>query len=261
VTTAVLLGTVLLVSVPDVHAQADGRGARGSPDKMLGFGQYPWTRPGYRGYSEPPRTPPPSATVTTPQRYTIRVTVLPVKNEDDPNAALIMAHLPEDASIWFQDAPTQQTGTLRHFRTPPLSPSKEYVYTTRVQWHEGGKWVSQIHAFPVRAGDVHCIDVVPSDSPDVQHDVTANLAKLAPDDRRAAESQRFCAVQNGIRLGSMGEPFKVTLKGQAVFLCCEGCADKARSETDATLERVKNLQAKNATPPSPAKARENGGRP
>jgi uncharacterized protein (TIGR03000 family) len=238
--TVVSLATAFLVSVPHVYAQADGRGARGYADKM------PWAQPGYRSYSETRRTPPPAAIVTTPQRYTIRVTVLPVKNEDDSNVALIMAHLPEDASIWFQDGPTQQTGTLRHFWTPPLTPGKEYAYTTRVQWHEGGKWVSQIHTFPIRAGDVHCIDIVPTDSPEVQHDAVANLAKLAPEDRKAAESQHFCAVQTGIRLGSMGEPFKVTLKGQAVFLCCAGCAEKARANAEKTLEAAQALKAKNA---------------
>jgi uncharacterized protein (TIGR03000 family) len=245
---AVLFASAFLLAVPGLRAQGDGRGSRPS-DK---FGQYPWTSPSYRGYSEPPQhTPPPSAPVATPLRYTIRVTVLPRKNEDDPNAALIMAHLPEDGSIWFQGAPTRQTGTVRHFRTPPLTPGKEYVYTTRVLWHEDGKWVSQMHAFPVHAGDVHCIDVVPTNAPDVQRDVATNLAKLAPEDRKAAEAQRFCAVQEGIRLGSMGVPVKVAVKGQPVFLCCEGRADKARDDADQTLERVKKLKAKNAGEPSP----------
>jgi uncharacterized protein (TIGR03000 family) len=257
---AVLFAVAFLLAVPAVRAQADGRGSR-SPDKMLGFGQYPWGRPGYRGYNEPSRTPPPSATAATPQRYTLRVTVLHVQNEDDSNAALIMAHLPEDASIWFEDTATQQTGTLRHFRTPPLTPGKEYAYTVRVQWYEGGKWVSQVHNFSVRAGDVHCIDVVPTESPTVQQDVTANLAKLEPDDRKAAEAQRFCAVQEGIRLGSMGVPFKVTVKGEPVFLCCEGCSDKARNKPEKTLEQVKRLKAKNATASSPHAAHDDSGQP
>ena len=136
-------------------------------------------------------------------------------------------------------------------RDAPLSPGKEYVYTTRVQWHEGGKWVSQVHGFTVRAGDVHCIDVVPADAPDVQRDVAANLAKLAPDDRKVAEAQRFCAVQEGIRLGSMGVPVKLELKGEAVFLCCEGCTDKARGDAEQMLRRVQALKAKNAGGPSP----------
>jgi uncharacterized protein (TIGR03000 family) len=239
---AVLSVAACLLTMIGAQAQ-DGRGARPSAP--------PWYAPGYRGYHESPATTPRSGLVTTPQRYTLRVTALAMKDEDDPNAALIMAHLPEDASIWFQGAPTQQTGTLRHFRTPQLSPSKEYVYTTRVQWHEGGKWVTQIHTFPVRAGDVHCIDIVPTDSPDVQQDVAANLAKLDPQDRTGAEAQRFCAVQEGIRLGSMGVPFKVVVNSETVFVCCDGCADKARTNADKTLEQVKKLKAKYAAATAP----------
>jgi uncharacterized protein (TIGR03000 family) len=241
-----LVIAICLLAVPGLLAQ-DGRGYR-IPEK---FSQPPWLNSGYRGYNEPPRTPPPSASVTTPQRYTLRVTVLSVKNEEDPNAALMMAHLPEDALIWFQDTPTRQTGSLRHFLSPALTPGRKYIYTVRVQWHEGGKWVSQVHSFPIRAGEMHCIDIVPADSAAVHQDVAANLAKLDPQDRKAAEEQRFCAIQEGIRLGSMGAPFKVTLQGQPVFLCCEGCAEKARSSPQLTLERVKNLKAKNAATDSP----------
>jgi uncharacterized protein (TIGR03000 family) len=237
-----LFVTVCLLAAPSALAQ-DGRGSRPSAP--------PWYAPGYRGYNEPQRTPPPSDTVATPQRYTLRVTILPGRNEEDPNAALIMAHLPEDASIWFQGAPTQQTGTLRQFRSPPLTPGKEYAYTTRLQWHEGGKWVSQLHTFAVHPGDVHCVDIVPADSPDVQTEATTNLAKLAPEDCKEAEAQQFCAVQNGIRLGSMGLPYKATVNGETVFLCCEGCADKARADPAKTLDAAKGLRAKSAATPAP----------
>jgi uncharacterized protein (TIGR03000 family) len=179
------------------------------------------------------------------------VTVLPQKNADDPKAALVMAHLPEDASIWFQDEQTRQQGTLRNFTSPPLTPGKEYTQSVRVQWHEAGQWVSQVHNVTVRAGDMYCLDVVPTDSPTVLQEVAANLANLAPEDRKAAESQRFCAVQPGIRLGSMGVPVKVIVKGQPVLLCCAGCADKARNNPEQTLESIGKLKSKTATAPQP----------
>jgi uncharacterized protein (TIGR03000 family) len=172
------------------------------------------------------------------------VTVLPQKNADNASVATMLAHLPEDALIWFQGDPTKQTGTLRRFESPPLLPGVEYTYTVRVQWHENGIWVSQVHSFPIHAGDIHCIDVVPTESPAVGNSVAANLAKLSPEDRKAAEAQRFCAVQDGIRLGAMGVPVKVTVKGETVFLCCEGCADKAKDKAEQTLEKVKVLKAK-----------------
>jgi uncharacterized protein (TIGR03000 family) len=179
------------------------------------------------------------------------VTVLPPKSGDYPDAALVVAHLPEDARIWFQDQPTKQTGTLRQFVSPPLTPGKRYTYTVRVQWPEDGRWVSQAHSFPVRAGDVHCIDVIPAESRAVENAVAENLAKLGPDDRKAAQAQRFCAVQEGVRLGSMGVPVKVTVRGQPVYLCCEGCEDKAKANPDRTLEKVKKLKVKKAGPAAP----------
>jgi uncharacterized protein (TIGR03000 family) len=172
--------------------------------------------------------------------------VLPRKNEEAPDAALVVAHLPEDARIWFEEEPTKQTGTLRQFVSPPLTAGKSYTYTVRVEWPEDGQWVSQAHSFPVHAGDVHCIDIIPTESRAVEKVVAENLAKLAPDDRKVAQAQRFCAVQEGIRLGSMGVPVKVTVKGQAVYLCCEGCEGKAKADPDRTLEKVKKSKAKKA---------------
>jgi uncharacterized protein (TIGR03000 family) len=172
--------------------------------------------------------------------------MLPQKSEEAPNSALMVAHLPEDARIWFEEAPTQQRGTLRQYFSPPLTPGKTYTYTVRVEWPEEGQWVSQVHSFPVHAGDIHCIDVIPSESRAVEKAVAENLAKLDPEDGKAAEAQKFCAVQEGIRLGAMGVPVKVTVKGQPVFLCCKGCVDRAQTNPDQTLEKVKKLKAKNA---------------
>ena len=77
-------------------------------------------------------------------------------------------------------------------------------------------------------------------------EIQANLAKLDPTDRKLAEAQRYCAVQKDERLGSMGEPFKIMVKDQPVFLCCGGCAKKAKADPDKTLAQVKELKAKTA---------------
>jgi uncharacterized protein (TIGR03000 family) len=243
---AVLFVVAFFLVAPKVQAQ-DARGHRST--------EWPWNLRGYQGIvppSKPPAAPPPPPrTAPSPQRYTIHVTVLPPKNEAAPDTALVVAHLPEDARIWFEDEPTKQTGTLRQFVSPPLTPGKSYTYRVRVQWFEDGQWVSQAHSFPVHAGDVHCIDVIPAESRAVEQAVAENLAKLAPDDRKAAQAQRFCAVQEGIWLGSMGVPVKVTVKGQAVFLCCKGCEDKAKADPDRALEKVKKSKAKQAGSSSP----------
>jgi Cu(I)/Ag(I) efflux system membrane fusion protein len=82
-------------------------------------------------------------------------------------------------------------------------------------------------------------------------DVKAALAKLSLEDRRLAEAQGFCAVQEDSRLGSMGVPVKITLKGQPVFLCCKGCVAEARAHPDQALARVEKLKAKAKEKSSP----------
>jgi uncharacterized protein (TIGR03000 family) len=175
-----------------------------------------------------PRSPESAPQPTTPHNYAVRVTLLPHKMlEEGPNAALIVAHVPEDAQIWFEGEPTVQKGDLRLFTSPPLTPGKDYTYTVRIRWAEDGRQVSQTGLVPVHAGEVHC-----------------NLARLSNEDRKLALGQKFCAVQEGIRLGSMGTPVKLTLKGQPVFLCCGACAKTAESNPDKTLEKVKSILAR-----------------
>jgi hypothetical protein len=77
--------------------------------------------------------------------------------------------------------------------------------------------------------------------------IAANMAKLSDEDRKAAEAQKFCAVENGNRLGgSMGVPYKVMIEGQPVFLCCDGCEEEALKDKQATLAKVAKLKQENA---------------
>ena len=76
--------------------------------------------------------------------------------------------------------------------------------------------------------------------------VQAALAKLDAADRKLAEAQRFCAVDNEERLGAMGTPFKLMVSGQPVFLCCKGCSKDALANPEKTLARVKELKEKTA---------------
>jgi hypothetical protein len=75
--------------------------------------------------------------------------------------------------------------------------------------------------------------------------VSAVLAKLSPEDRQLAESQRFCAVMSRERLGRMGTPIKLDIKGQAVFVCCKGCKPKALKNPDVTLAKVAEMKSHN----------------
>jgi RND family efflux transporter MFP subunit len=74
------------------------------------------------------------------------------------------------------------------------------------------------------------------DDPDAK--IVASMTALAPADRATAEIQRFCPVLTTSRLGSMGPPVKVSVDGQTVFLCCEGCKDQALAKPAETLAQV-----------------------
>ncbi|HVX14230.1 MAG TPA: efflux RND transporter periplasmic adaptor subunit [Pirellulales bacterium] len=75
--------------------------------------------------------------------------------------------------------------------------------------------------------------------------IKAALAKLSREDRKLAEAQRFCAVEEENLLGSMGTPVKLVIEGQPVFLCCEGCEDAAKTDPKKTVAKVKELTGAN----------------
>jgi len=76
--------------------------------------------------------------------------------------------------------------------------------------------------------------------------VRAERAKLGAGDRALVDAQEWCAVQSSERLGSMGPPVKLDLKGEAVFLCCAGCERRALADPDQTLAKLQALREKAA---------------
>jgi hypothetical protein len=79
-------------------------------------------------------------------------------------------------------------------------------------------------------------------SSEANAEIMAAMAELSAEDRLAAEAQKFCAVEQESRLGSMGTPFKVMVEGRPVFLCCEGCKEAALRDPQATLAAVSKLK-------------------
>jgi hypothetical protein len=79
-----------------------------------------------------------------------------------------------------------------------------------------------------------------------QGKIRAALAKLSAQDRRLAERQVFCAIDQDSPLGSMGPIYKVMVKGQPVFLCCKGCVAEANLHPDQTLVQLQKLMARMA---------------
>jgi 3-deoxy-D-arabino-heptulosonate 7-phosphate (DAHP) synthase class II len=76
--------------------------------------------------------------------------------------------------------------------------------------------------------------------------ITAALGKLKEKDRVLAEQQQFCPVMEDSRLGSMGAPVAIEIKGKTVFLCCKGCKDEALADPAATLKKVESLKTASA---------------
>ena len=95
---------------------------------------------------------------------------------------------------------------------------------------------------PAKSG--HTMPTMPAMSGGDQARIKAELAKLSPEDRKLAETQVVCAVDQSSPLGSMGPIHKVMIKDQPVFLCCPGCVKEARSKPDETLAEFKRLMAK-----------------
>jgi YHS domain-containing protein len=73
-------------------------------------------------------------------------------------------------------------------------------------------------------------------------DVTAvkmpeGFEKLSAADQTAALAQKVCPV-SGEKLGEMGTPFKVTVKGRDVFLCCPNCKEDLEKDPDKYLAKL-----------------------
>jgi Cu(I)/Ag(I) efflux system membrane fusion protein len=65
----------------------------------------------------------------------------------------------------------------------------------------------------------------------------ASIEKLDEADRKIALEQKLCPIQGG-HLGGMGKPYKVSLNGHTVFLCCEGCEEDAKAKPAEALAKL-----------------------
>jgi uncharacterized protein (TIGR03000 family) len=75
------------------------------------------------------------------------------------NTARLTVRVPENARLWVDDRPSQQTGPLREFTTPAtLQPGQAYKYTVRAEWEENGRPVTQSRTVEFRAGGSAYVD-------------------------------------------------------------------------------------------------------
>ena len=188
--------------------------------------------------------PHPTAHHSAPVETVLHLAILPKQHTDPQPVVYIIVHLPKSADMWIEDRHMIVDNQLHEdvLISPPLEKGVTYVYHFRVRWFENGKWVNQMTAREVKVGDVVTVDVVPHDARSIAKAVAAGLSLLNPADKNAAEIQKFCAVQQSIRLGSMGKPVKITINGKDVFLCCEGCRKAAMNDPEKTLQAATKLR-------------------
>jgi len=67
------------------------------------------------------------------------------------------------------------------------------------------------------------------------------IAQLSATDQVAALRQRTCPVTQE-PLGSMGKPIRVTVGGQSIFVCCEGCVAAVKRNPDKYLRGASTRQ-------------------
>jgi uncharacterized protein (TIGR03000 family) len=87
---------------------------------------------------------------------------VPPGNQTPPppdNAAHLQLVVPQNAEVVFNGDATTQTGTLREFVSPPLTPDKSYDYAILVRYPDAnGKTVNDRRVIHVRANDWFRID-------------------------------------------------------------------------------------------------------
>jgi uncharacterized protein (TIGR03000 family) len=66
--------------------------------------------------------------------------------------------VPAGAEVWFDGDKTSQTGSVREYVSPPLTPGRNYAYQVRVRWTEDGRPLDQTRKVTVRAGSVTTAD-------------------------------------------------------------------------------------------------------
>jgi uncharacterized protein (TIGR03000 family) len=77
------------------------------------------------------------------------------------NTARIRLFVPSGAKVWFGGAETRQTGLVRDFESPPLTPGKDYRYDITARWTEDGREVTRTRPVDVRANSWVAVDFTP----------------------------------------------------------------------------------------------------
>lgn len=75
-----------------------------------------------------------------------------------PLTALLQVHVPQDAEVWLDGQKMRSTGSRRHYRSPPLDPTKGYAYEIRARWRFEDKPIDDLRHVAIRAGATVLVD-------------------------------------------------------------------------------------------------------
>ncbi len=76
------------------------------------------------------------------------------------NTAHLRLIVPENAQLWFEGQKTYQTGRIRNFVSPPLTPGTTYTYSVRIHYSGAdGREVDDTRSIAVQANDWRTIDL------------------------------------------------------------------------------------------------------
>jgi uncharacterized protein (TIGR03000 family) len=99
--------------------------------------------------------PPPDRTATAPAPPKPPMQLL----SSAPERGRVEVLLPDpDADVWFNGQKTTTPGAQRRYTTPPLEPGREYAYTVRASWLQGGKAMVVERQVRVTAGLTAVVD-------------------------------------------------------------------------------------------------------
>jgi uncharacterized protein (TIGR03000 family) len=116
----------------------------------------PWSQPGQYDYYQPwsPVIPTNPAGEGYPAPETPSSTEAFYPSTPVEREVTINASVPANAKITFNGVATKQTGSNRHFFSPPIAAGRSYSYVVQASWMKDGRQVNVTRRIPVRAGNI-----------------------------------------------------------------------------------------------------------
>jgi uncharacterized protein (TIGR03000 family) len=104
-------------------------------------------------------TAPPSVTPAVPGSRALATTYPPGTPEvagevtSSGGSARVIVRVPENARLEFEGVAVAETGRVRKFTTPPMTPGQVYHYDIRATWDDNGQQVVRDRRVRIAAGD------------------------------------------------------------------------------------------------------------